>query len=538
MTPVLAITTGRAIAAALALAWLAVLIWRRDRIHGERLIVSVIGIAVLALMASGLLTRLPAPDAVLEDLANVLGKWTYLLVGVLAFLETGAFVGLIVPGEATVIVGGVVAGQGEIDIRLLIGLVWVAAYLGDTVSFLVGARLGRGFLLKHGPRVKITEERLVQVERYMDQHGGKTILIGRFIGLLRALAPFIAGASRMPYRRFLPYDVLGSGLWAACFCLLGYFFSQNLEAVIHWAERGVLIFSFVAAAVVGLVLLIRHFRDPVKREQASAWLDAQALHPRYGPLVRPVRWVWLHLVLPVSRFLSGPLTFLLNRVTPGGLGIEFTTATAVLAVAGYAFYYLLVAALNWPDNEFVMQLNNTAFDVAASFRNDTLTEVVKVVTKLGALPVAGTVVAVACAVCLSRRRFPEALTLAVSFGITVAIVHLTKSWTDVPRPSGTLVATENASFPSGHAAYAVAYVAVALALTRVGLLAQISLALIGTVIGGAIAASRVYLRAHYLSDALAGTALGFAVFAFVASLALLFVHLRQRARDPSTSRGG
>src|ERR687893_1230864 len=150
------------------------------------------------------------------------GPWTYALVAVLAFLETGAFVGLVAPGETVVIAGGVIAGQGEIQLFPLIGLVWTCAVLGDTTSFYIGRRLGRRFLERHGPRLKITEERLQQVESYFERHGGKTILIGRFIGLVRALAPFIAGSSGLAYRRFIPFSVIGTGLWAAAFSVLGY----------------------------------------------------------------------------------------------------------------------------------------------------------------------------------------------------------------------------------------------------------------------------------------------------------------------------
>ena len=84
-------------------------------------------------------------------------------------------------------------------------------------------------MLKHGPRVRITHERFESVEGYFASHGGKTILVGRFIGLVRALAPFIAGSSGMQYRAFVPYSVLGTGLWAAAFSLLGYAFSQSLD---------------------------------------------------------------------------------------------------------------------------------------------------------------------------------------------------------------------------------------------------------------------------------------------------------------------
>ena len=101
----------------------------------------------------------------IEDVAEALGPWTYALVAA-AFLETGAFVGLVAPGETIVIAGGVIAGQGEIQLLPLIGLVWACAVLGDTTSFYIGRRLGRRFLERHGPRFKITEERLEQVESY------------------------------------------------------------------------------------------------------------------------------------------------------------------------------------------------------------------------------------------------------------------------------------------------------------------------------------------------------------------------------------
>ena len=166
-----------------------------------------------------------------------------------------------------------------IDIRLLIGLVWFAAFMGDSVSYYFGNRLGREFMIKHGARLKITEKRLEQVERYMHDHGGKTILVGRFIGLVRALAPFIAGSSKMPYRRFMPYDIIGSGLWAATFCLLGYVFSNNLHAVIQWAERGVLIFGWTVGTIVAVVYLVRRFRQPEERAKVSA---SPCFHARWG----------------------------------------------------------------------------------------------------------------------------------------------------------------------------------------------------------------------------------------------------------------
>ena len=151
----------------------------------------------------------------LEEVSETLGAWTYLLVGFFAFAETGAFIGLVVPGETVMLLGGAVAGQGAIDIYLLIAIAWFAAWLGDTTSFFLGRRLGREFVMKHGPRVGISHERFEKVEDYFGRHGGKTIFIGRWISLVRAFAPFIAGSSGMGYRGFVPYSILGTGLWAS-----------------------------------------------------------------------------------------------------------------------------------------------------------------------------------------------------------------------------------------------------------------------------------------------------------------------------------
>jgi undecaprenyl-diphosphatase len=198
------VSPGQVAAAVVAVALVALVVWRRRRLSGERILLALVAAVALGVYASGVLSELPDPKTVIGDIATRLGRWTYAVVGLLAFLETGAFVGLIAPGETVVIAGGVIAGQGEISLLVLIGVVWSCAVLGDTASFFLGRRLGRRFLERHGPRVKITAERLEQVEGYFDRHGGKTILVGRFIGLVRAVAPFVAGSSGRSVRRILP----------------------------------------------------------------------------------------------------------------------------------------------------------------------------------------------------------------------------------------------------------------------------------------------------------------------------------------------
>ena len=170
--------------------------------------------------------------------------------------------------------------------------------LGDTTSFFIGRRLGRGFLERHGPRVKITHERLEQVEGYFERHGGKTILIGRFIGLVRALAPFVAGSSGLAYRRFLPFSVIGTGLWATLFCVLGYVFWRSFDQVAHIAGQAIFGFGIVVGVIVGVVVAY-------KRPGAiKDWLLAHQRHPLLRPLFALGRPVYRRLILPLARVVA------------------------------------------------------------------------------------------------------------------------------------------------------------------------------------------------------------------------------------------
>jgi membrane-associated protein len=215
-----------------------------------------------ALLALALvLGAIETPDVAdaLSDAADSLGAWTYVLVPALAFLETGAFVGLLVPGETAIVVGGVVAERGEVALPALVGLVWIAALGGDIVSFLLGRRFGRPFLDAHGARLRVRPDHLERVEQHFARHGGKALLVGRFVGILRALTPFVAGASRFPLRRFVPYAAAGTLGWAAAFTLVGYGFSESFESAGKDATRIALAAALVAGALM-LAVAVRRSR--------------------------------------------------------------------------------------------------------------------------------------------------------------------------------------------------------------------------------------------------------------------------------------
>jgi undecaprenyl-diphosphatase len=447
-------------------------------------------------------------DQLLHDFSHTLGKWTYPIVGLLAFLETGAFVGLIAPGETFVLIAGAVAGQGVTNIVLTIAIVWFCAWLGDTTSFFIGRRLGRDFVLKHGPRVPIvpiTHERFESVEKFFDKHGGKTILIGRFIGLVRALAPFIAGSSGMRYRGFVPYSILGTGAWAAAFCLLGYALSQSLDKAGKIAGTGALIFGTLVVIIVGSIAVSRYLREPENRAKLAARIEGIPVVRRFMP---QIRFAW-------------------RRITPGNLGLEFTTLMATLAVALFVVigYAIVVSGDPGPTPG-----DSQAIDIVNSIRTGWLTSLAKVVTALGSTLVLVPLTVIAAGVLAWRRRWPELAVLLGGVALTLLTVPVLKDIVDRPRPTGGLVAAPDASYPSGHAAHAVFYTWLALTATvrvRPGWRYGTALMIGGIVVTALVGLSRVYLGVHYLSDVSGGWALGAAAFTICAAVAMVVVHIRQ-----------
>jgi undecaprenyl-diphosphatase len=169
-----------------------------------------------------------------------------------------------------------------------------------------------------------------------------------------------------------------------------------------------------------------------------------------------------------------------------------------------------------------------------------LVDVAKVVTAAGSLPFVLTVVVVGSIALVVRRRPLELSVLAGGFGLVVLAAHLSKAAIDRPRPTGSLVDVVGSAYPSGHAAYATTYVAISVIATRVfeGVASRTVVVLAGVIVAAVIGATRVYLRAHYLSDVIGGFGLGLAVYALCGAIALVVGFIRQNARAASRSPQG
>ena len=454
-------------------------------------------------------------EKTIQDLSKGLGAWTYLLVGALAFLETGAFVGLIAPGEFTVMLGGAVAGQGDISLPLILAITWLSAFAGDSVSFLLGARLGRGFLVKHGKRFRITEERLEQVESYFSRYGGRTILIGRFIGLVRALAPFIAGSSKLPYRNFAPFSILGTGLWSTGLILVGYFFSQSLSTVTQVVGRGLLVFAIVVGVGAGLYFAFRFLRDPENRGKLVAEMEKRrALRP----------------LVALGRRLRPQFEFLGRRLTPGGLGLELTSLLAALSVGLFILiaYWSVVGGDPGPTPG-----DHTAYDVAADLQVNWIVNVAKAITILGSGWVVYPLAFLVALPLAMRRYWVEFWALVVGMALMAFLIPEIKDWTHRPRPPDPLTHASGWAFPSGHAAHSTLYtwLAITLAVRVVPEIKRGSAVIAaGILLTALIGLTRVYLSVHWLSDVTSGWALGVSCFSAVAIVVLVIAYIRDNSR--------
>jgi undecaprenyl-diphosphatase len=162
-------------------------------------------------------------DRIINALAPYLtAPWGYVIVGLATFLENSVGAGVIVPGETLVIVGGFYARLGDLWLPGVAIVAVVGAVIGDNLGYLIGRRFGRGFLERHGRKLFVTPERLATAERYYLTHGGKTVFLGRFIPVVRSLGMIVAGVSRMDWKRFFVYDVVGAVIWGTGHSVLGY----------------------------------------------------------------------------------------------------------------------------------------------------------------------------------------------------------------------------------------------------------------------------------------------------------------------------
>jgi undecaprenyl-diphosphatase len=296
--------------------------------------------------------------------------------------------------------------------------------------------------------------------------------------------------------------------------VLGYIFYRSFTQITNIASKGALAFGIALALLIGGYQAIKHLRDPEERRRFAAWMEQK-------PVLRPLlRFV----IRPVGQLLTPPFRFARARLQPGTLGIEFTTLVAVAAVSIYVIV-LQISLVQTGDP--LISGDRWAWHLAHDINGPALTTLFHVITFLGTWWVVLTATLAVCAYLFMRERIAEAVTLASGYFATEITVHVMKAAVDRARPPDSIVDTNGAAYPSGHAAMAVTYLAIGVLLAREGPpTRRVVLVLGGLALTVVIGLSRVYLRAHWLSDVGGGWAVGLAVFSICGCIALVVQYVR------------
>jgi len=196
------------------------------------------------------------------DLSQIIQTVGYIGLFAIVFAESGLFFGFFLPGDSLLLTAGLLASQGQLEIAALLVILPVAAILGDNVGYWFGKRTGSR-IFSRDDSLLFRRKNLLAARAFYDRHGGKTIVLARFMPFIRTFAPIVAGAVEMPFRRFLTFNVMGGVLWGVGVTLAGYFLGQAIPGI----DRYFL-------AVVGVVILI------------SALPAMAHLVKEYGPALR------------------------------------------------------------------------------------------------------------------------------------------------------------------------------------------------------------------------------------------------------------
>jgi membrane-associated protein len=192
-------------------------------------------------------------DKFLGDFIHVYGAWVYAVLFLIVFCETGLVVLPFLPGDSLLFIAGAFSATGELSLGLLIVLLLIAAATGNTVNYMIGRAIGPRVFNSHIPFLErfLDRRALQKTHDFYEKHGGKTIVLARFIPVVRTFAPFVAGASSMTVSRFQLFNIVGASLWVLLLVLLGYFFG-NIPFIRQYLN--VIVLVGIGAAIVPIVL--------------------------------------------------------------------------------------------------------------------------------------------------------------------------------------------------------------------------------------------------------------------------------------------
>lgn len=198
-------------------------------------------------------------DRYLDLIIANFGVFTYIILFFIIFLETGLVITPFLPGDSLIFVTGALAARGIINIFLVFLIYLLAAILGDSLNYFIGNYFGENVFSKSR---FFKKEHLEKTKRFYKKHGGKTIIIARFIPIIRTFAPFTAGIGKMEYKRFLSYNVIGGFLWVSMFLYAGYFFGR-----LSWVEKNLTLLIYIIIALSLIPIIIEFLKVKIDKNK-------------------------------------------------------------------------------------------------------------------------------------------------------------------------------------------------------------------------------------------------------------------------------
>lgn len=196
-------------------------------------------------LISGVFSFIINVDTHLQALIESFGALSYVILFFIVFAETGFVLTPFLPGDSLLFAAGSLAALGFLDFVLVSLLLWLAAFLGDTLNYWIGYYLGEKIIAN--PRIPINKKHLDRARVFYEKHGGKTIVLARFIPIIRTFAPFVAGIGKMQYRKFILFNIGGGLIWVFGLTTVGYFFGN-----LPWVKNN---FSVVILAIIFISIL-------------------------------------------------------------------------------------------------------------------------------------------------------------------------------------------------------------------------------------------------------------------------------------------
>ncbi len=189
--------------------------------------------------------------AQLKDIQGLIAWGGYTVLAAIIFAETGLLIGFFLPGDSLLVTAGLFAAKGDLNIFILFGLLVVMAVVGDAVGYWFGRTTGPKIFTRE-KSIFFAKDHLIHAKHFYEKYGSKTIIIARFIPIIRTFAPIVAGVGEMPYKKFLPYNILGGVGWIASMLSIGFFLGRlipNIESRIDYVILAVIILSILPGVI-------------------------------------------------------------------------------------------------------------------------------------------------------------------------------------------------------------------------------------------------------------------------------------------------